>query len=209
MSQKSGQPFAEDEDDWLGWIVSRIDKVQLQKGIQFLGAGLLNKKMQTKKIDEQILYQLGRVLAARIKAKHQNYIQQLQQAERIRQLQTVRQLKLLRKLEPEEFEYWTAGYFEQFGFQDVTVTSFSGDFGVDVYMTCPNGKPAIVQCKRYKGQVGRPTVQQSYGVMKLLGAEVCYVVTTGRFTEEAIELGKRRDIVLLDGDFLVSGKLPT
>lgn len=115
----------------------------------------------------------------------------------------------MRALDPEEFEYWTAGIFETFGFKDVVVPSFSGDFGVDVYMTTPNGKHAIAQCKRYNGQVGRPIVQQTYGVMKLLEAELCYVVTSGRFTQYAAELGKRRDIVLLDGEFLVSGKRPS
>ncbi len=45
--------------------------------------------------------------------------------------------------------------------RNVIVTPFSNDFGIDVYMTCPNRAQAIAQCKQYKGAVGRPTVQQT------------------------------------------------
>ena len=72
-------------------------------------------------------------------------------------------------------------------------------------MTCPNRRRAVVQVKRYKGTVGRPVVQQTYGAMHLVGAERCYVVTYGRFARPARELEEEhKDIVLLDGRQLVA-----
>jgi HJR/Mrr/RecB family endonuclease len=201
----------DDSEHWLEQLVLRIDASKLRKALEAFGAGLLNERSRqyrSKGLNEELLYRAGQMLYVRIKALQQNRARRLQQAEKIAQLREVKELKQLRALEPQAFEYWTGGYFEQFGFRNVTVTTLSADFGVDVHMTSPNGKRAVVQCKRYNGQVGRPVVQQTYGIMKLLDAKLCYVVTTGRFTKQAHELGERRDIILLDGPFLASGKRP-
>jgi restriction system protein len=92
------------------------------------------------------------------------------------------------------------------GFRNVRIVPPGPDFGLDIYMTCPNGKKAIVQCKKYaaKHLVDRPVIQQTFGVMHLLSAKKCYVVTTSSFTRDALELGQRKDIVLLDGAVLAS-----
>lgn len=207
VKQKSG--VLDNYNYLLKQIISEIGGVKLSKRLQVFGSGLLNeKKKEYHPPDEVLFYQLGKMLAALIEAKLTDQEHRLQQMEQVAKFQTIKKLQEIRQLEPEGFEYWTAGYFEQFGFQDVAVTSFSGDFGVDVYMTCANKKRAIVQCKQYNGSVGRPTIQQTYGIMKLLEMDVCYVVTTGQFTQAALALGKNKDIVLLDGEFLASGKRP-
>lgn len=109
---------------------------------------------------------------------------------------------------PEHFGYWTTSYFERYRFRSVMVTTYSAGFTVDVDMNCLDGKRAAVQCKKYNGVVGRPTVQQTFGVMKLLKVKRCFVVTTGRFTSAALEVGRRRDIILLDGERITSSKPP-
>ena len=203
------------EAEWLSFfdMVVPVDVHLLQKGLTAFGAGLLEQKGAPKQtLDERILFEFGRGVLKGIQKLEQNRATRQRQRDRIAQLPPAPSVAKLRKLSPEDFEYWTAAYFERFGFKKVTVTTFSADFGVDVHMTCPNGKKAVVQCKnkvRSSKPVGSPVVQQTYGAMKLLDAEMCYVATTGIFSEKAKELDKRADIALLDGAFLVSGQRPS
>lgn len=213
LEQAKGDPDEMDEE-WLYLVglISAADIHRLQRGLAAFGAGLLSKRSPPKQtLDEQLLFWLGKWMLKGVQKLQQNRAARQRQQERIAQLPNVQSVDKLRRLSPEDFEYWTARYFERFGFKQITVTSFSADFGVDVHMTCPNGKKAVAQCKnkvRSNKPVGSPTVQQTYGAMKLLEAEVCYVVTTGTFSEKARELGLRKDIVLLDGSFLLSGQRP-
>ena len=213
LEQAEDDPNELDEE-WLYLVglVSAADINRLQRSLAAFGAGLLNKQNRSKQtLDEQLLFRLGKWMLKGIQNLRQSHAVRQRQQERIAKLPDVQSVDKLRKLSPEEFEYWTAEYFDCFGFKNITVTSFSADFGVDVHMTCPNGKKAVVQCKnkiRSNKPVGSPTVQQTYGAMKLLEADVCYVVTTGTFSEKAKELNKQQDIVLLDGPFLLSGQQP-
>ena len=108
-------------------------------------------------------------------------------------------------MDPKDFEYWTAGYFIDRGYKSVVVVPPGPDFGIDVSVTTPGRRRAIVQCKRYQAKhaVNRPTIQQTYGVMHAMDAHRCYVVTTSYFTRDAIEFaqtyGKRNSISLIDG----------
>jgi len=182
---------------------------KLKKLLIAFGQGVFGDKGKpSTSVEEKVLYAFGRHVNQRVKDLRKNRILMSEQKKHIKSVSNVRKLNHLKNMSPEEFEYWTASYFERFGFRSVTVTTYSSDFGVDVDMKCPDGRRAIVQCKRYKGVVGRPTVQQTFGVMKLLKAKRCYVVTTGRFTSAALDVGRRRDIILLDGDRISSNRPP-
>lgn len=201
--------LANGHDELLDVVLAKMEPEKLQSGLKAFGAGMMGeRKPRSSGVEEEALHKLGESLLRRIQQHQKNKALQAQQRSEIARLGASQTKQQLNKLTPEEFEYWTGGYFERFGFRNVAVTTFSADFGVDVYMTTPDGKQAVVQCKQYKGTVGRPVVQQTYGIMKLLEAELCYVVTTGKFTSAAAELGERRDIILLDGEFLVSGQRP-
>lgn len=68
-------------------------------------------------------------------------------------------------LNPYEFEKEVAQWFTDKGYQ-ASVTSKSGDGGVDIILTNENKEKFYVQCKRYCTQkVDRPTLQQLYGVV--------------------------------------------
>lgn len=208
------------EDEWFDsesietvfWnAIEQVDFEELlRKRLTAFGAGLLKRKPTSmESTDEKLLYAFGEYMSKRIQRLRRNRAIQAKQERRYREMSDVRTLKKLKAMTPEEFEYWTGSYFQRYGFHNITVTQLSADFGVDIYMTCPDGKKAVVQCKRYnKPTVGRPTVQQTYGAMKLVKAKRCYVVTTGRFTSAALELGKRRDISLLDGQRITSNRPP-
>lgn len=200
-------------DSLESFIWNLLEQKEFQEKIKRLliafSQGILGGNTNTSRSNEEkVLYAFGKHVNKRVMSIRRNRILLDEQKKQIKSVSHVRKLNQLKKMSPEQFEYWTASYFERFGYRSVTVTTYSADFGVDVDMKCPDGKRAIVQCKRHKGVVGRPTVQQTFGVMKLLKAKRCYVVTTGRFTSAALEVGRRRDIILLDGERITSSRPP-
>ena len=66
------------------------------------------------------------------------------------------------------------------------------------------GETHLVQCKQWRAyRVGVNVVRELYGVMAARGAASGYVVTSGRFTEEARAFAEGRHIRLLDGPRLL------
>lgn len=107
-------------------------------------------------------------------------------------------------MDPFDFERHVMAHFERAGCM-AWVTRRSNDLGVDGFARHQKAL-IVVQCKRYGAAqpVGRPTVQQLKGVVEENQADVGYLVTTGRFTENCREsalLGK--NIVLVDLDELI------
>lgn len=107
-------------------------------------------------------------------------------------------------MDPYDFERHTMSFFRRAGLES-WVTRKSNDFGVDGFAVHDEGL-IIVQCKRNATQnkVGRPTVQQFKGVTEEQNALRGYVITTSRFTFDAIESASLTDkIFLIDMDALV------
>ena len=78
------------------------------------------------------------------------------------------------------------------------------DGGVDLVLN-KDGEKYLVQCKQwraYKG--GVEVVRELYGVMAARGAAGGYVVTSGRFTDEARKFAEGRNLQLIDGTRLHS-----
>lgn len=77
------------------------------------------------------------------------------------------------------------------------------DGGVDLVLT-KAGEMSLVQCKHWKAfQVGVPVVRELYGVMAAHGASAGFVVTSGRFTQDATAFASGRNIRLIDGAALL------
>lgn len=110
------------------------------------------------------------------------------------------------ELTPTEFEEFTGKALESLGYTNVTRVGGSGDLAADLTATDPQGRSAIVQCKRYTpgSKVGSPAVQSFIG-MKSVHHRVDrgIFVTTADYSQQAIDLAKQHDIVLIDGDDLV------
>jgi restriction endonuclease Mrr len=114
------------------------------------------------------------------------------------------ELALCTAMDPYEFEQYVADVLEAAG-MDVEVTPGSGDEGVDVRASSPDGLRIVVQCKQYiGGMVGRPTLQAILGQMHNEGAHQAWVVTTGQFSEPAKDFGRKNNMVLVDGLVLSS-----
>jgi len=114
-----------------------------------------------------------------------------------RHLARIKKLDQLGAMSPREFEEFTALLFRRMGYA-VRITTASADEGVDLFIE-RNGRTAIVQCKRYKGNVGQPTVRDFYGTMIHNRAEQGYIVTTGTLSLPAQNWARGKQIHLVDG----------
>lgn len=109
----------------------------------------------------------------------------------------------LSQLTPSEFEEYIARHiFERQGYTVFNVRD-TKDGGIDVLVTDAQGQQAVVQCKRYRQNVGEPIVRDLYGTMIHAGVTHAYLITTAGFTTEARRWAMGKPITLIDGPQLV------
>lgn len=103
-----------------------------------------------------------------------------------------------------EFEMLVGEAYRLQGFQ-VTETGGGGpDGGMDLVLT-RGGEKFFVQCKHWKAfKVGVETVRELYGVMAARGATGGFVVTSGRFSNDAKLFTQGRNLQLVDGPRLLA-----
>lgn len=112
----------------------------------------------------------------------------------------------LLSLHPVEFERLVGSLLASSGYQNVTMTSTTGDQGVDLRCTDPDGLFCVVQCKRYApgNHVSGPALRDLIGARQLAGAQSALFVTTSTFTRDAIRNAAQAGIKLIDGAALVT-----
>lgn len=99
---------------------------------------------------------------------------------------------------PKRFEELVGRIFENMGYY-VRYTGGTNDEGIDLECRGKNlNEIIIVQCKRYHGNVGVPTVRDFYGVITHCRASKGFIVTTSDFTKPAINFAKGKPIELVD-----------
>jgi len=103
-----------------------------------------------------------------------------------------------------EFEILVGEAYRLQGYR-VTETGGGGaDGGIDLALTKGSEK-FFVQCKQWKAyKVGVDVVRELYGVMAAKGATGGFVVTSGRFTDDAKAFAEGRNVQLVDGPKLFS-----
>ncbi len=101
------------------------------------------------------------------------------------------------------FEQLVGEAFRMQGYRVAETGGPAADGGVDLVLARPgrNGSEKfLVQCKQWRAlKVGVDVVRELYGVMAARGAAGGFVVTSGRFTEEAIRFASGRNVHLIDG----------
>jgi hypothetical protein len=110
------------------------------------------------------------------------------------------------EMDPRSFEEFTGRALESIGYTNVVRVGGSGDLAADLTATDPQGRSAIVQCKRYTpgSKVGSPALQSFIGMKEVHHkADRGIFVTTADYSQEALALAKAHNIVLIDGDDLV------
>ena len=117
-------------------------------------------------------------------------------------------LKQLTPLSPKQFEQLVARYYEKLNFK-VEVTGGAYDQGIDIVARRYSEigeEYLIVQCKHYPNNLTGPNI-----VRELLGthqsqpnATRAVLVTSGTFSDGAIYLAEKYNIILIDGNYLVT-----
>ena len=101
-----------------------------------------------------------------------------------------------------QFEGLTAEFFRRRGYTVMQTGGDQPDGGVDLVLSKESDK-YLVQCKQWKAyKVGVQVVRELYGVMAKSGAAGGFVITSGRFTDEAKKFAVGLNIYLFDGTIL-------
>lgn len=91
----------------------------------------------------------------------------------------------LETIDPIEFEKLIARLYQAMGYT-TTLTSATSDGGVDVVASIKVGPSSVtdaIQCKRYKGNISRPTLDALRGALPRFKASHGTIVTTGDFSQ--------------------------
>ncbi|MER7518282.1 restriction endonuclease [Streptomyces sp. NPDC126499] len=110
-------------------------------------------------------------------------------------------------VDPEGFEHSVAALCARDGCTVVEVVGGAGDLGADVVATTADGRRVVLQCKQYTGdhRVGSPDLQRFGGTcFTVHGADVAVLVTTGSFTEPALDYAAACGILCVDGAALAA-----
>lgn len=98
-----------------------------------------------------------------------------------------------------DFERLVGDGFRLQGYRVAETGGGGPDGGVDLVLKKGSEK-FVVQCKQWRAlKVGVTVVRELYGVMAARGAAGGFVVTSGRFTGDAVEFARGRNIELIDG----------
>jgi restriction system protein len=123
---------------------------------------------------------------------------------RWRLLELQENLKDLTRMPGEDFEQFVKELLEERGFIVELRGGRRPDGGIDM-LASQRGKTYAVQCKQWRKWVGRPFVQQLYGVVTSNdGIDGGIFVTTGLYSDEARDFersvkGRRPSVRLIDG----------
>lgn len=110
-----------------------------------------------------------------------------------------RSAEVLKGMGWREFEVLVSEAFRLQGWQVAETGGGGADGGVDLVLR-RDGETHLVQCKQWRAfKVGVQVVRELYGVMAARGAAGGFVVTSGRFTEEATAFASGRNVRLIDG----------
>lgn len=101
-----------------------------------------------------------------------------------------------------EFEQFCGMILKRNGFDKISVTQPSGDFGADV-IAYKGGVKFAIQCKKYSEPVGVSAVQEVLASKSVYKCHVAVVLTNNYFTNSAVSLADTNDVLLWDRNYLL------
>lgn len=108
----------------------------------------------------------------------------------------------LRNLSWKNFEFLVSEYFKRQDYRVDLIDAQGADGGIDIKL-CKDNNLFLVQCKHYKSwKVSVQIVRELYGLMTAENAQGGFVITTGRFTKDALSFAEGKEIELIDGNRL-------
>ena len=107
--------------------------------------------------------------------------------------------KTLADLSWQEFELVVGELYGRQGYAVEMCSGDGSDGGVDLRLR-KNGETTLVQCKHWKVyRVGVSTVRELFGILTAERADHAILVTTGKFTRDAIAFADGKPLTLIDG----------
>ena len=131
-------------------------------------------------------------------AREAEQARQRAEEERLRSLRTMANLHALSGT---EFEDVVAKLFARLDCQ-VTRTPGSGDEGVDLVLRI-DGVKLVVQCKRWKADIGAPVIRDFLGALMHSGAAHGFIITTASFTRSSADFARNKPLTLINGILLL------
>ncbi len=120
-----------------------------------------------------------------------------------KQLDTQRNIQTVRDLHWRNFEELVAEAYRRQGYR-VTEGGYGADGGIDLELR-KDGQLTLVQCKQWKTQkVGVNVVREMFGVLTAHQANHFIIISSGTFTQQAIDFAAGKPIELIDGPKLLA-----
>ena len=120
-----------------------------------------------------------------------------------KQLDTQRNIQTVRDLHWRNFEELVAEAYRRLGYR-VSEGSYGADGGIDLELR-KDGQHTFVQCKQWKTKkVGVNVVREMFGVLTAHQADYFIIISSGTFTQQAIEFSKGKPLALIDGPKLLA-----
>jgi restriction system protein len=120
-----------------------------------------------------------------------------------KQLDTQRNIQTVRELHWRNFEELVAEAYRRQGYR-VTEGGYGADGGIDLELR-KDGLLTLVQCKQWKTQkVSVNVVREMFGVLTAHKANHCIIISSGTFTQQAIDFAAGKPIELIDGPKLLA-----
>lgn len=110
-------------------------------------------------------------------------------------------LETLDKMDGHDFEYACAEILKKNGFENVTVTSGSGDHGVDIFASKSDISFAI-QCKRYNDTVPNDAVQAAFSSKNMFKKDIAVVMTNSHLSAHGMEEAQSLNVKIWDRERL-------
>ena len=112
-------------------------------------------------------------------------------------------LESLRAVSWKDFELLVVEAYRRQGYQVDYNLGKGADGGVDLVLR-KAGRTSFVQCKQWRAfSVGAPVIREQFGIMISEKADESIVVTSGKFTSEAVRFAQGKPIQLVDGPRLL------
>ena len=111
-------------------------------------------------------------------------------------------LENLKALSWQEFENVVCDCYKRWGYRVLETGLGGADGGVDLLMK-KNEQTILVQCKKWKANVGAPVVREMYGLMLHHKADQVKIVCCGSFSKDAWAFSVGKTIELIGGHKLL------
>lgn len=122
-------------------------------------------------------------------------------------IEKLKMMDWLYNMNPYQFELLVSMLLGKMGYYDIRVTSKGSDGGIDVVAEIKSGTSIvkeIVQVKRWKSNVQRPTLDQIRGVLGVSKATRCSIITTSNFSQGCYDSLRENDsVTLINGESLI------